>query len=114
MLCLIFNLAGRKMDYIIITGGVSNMDGFSAIASSVFGKDVRIGNVNIIGIRDNMYSSAIGNIAYYINKLKLVGEDYSMIEEEIDFSKDELVVSNDSMLEKVFGYFFGETNKEEI
>ena len=110
----IFNLAGRKMDYIIITGGVSNMDGFSAIASSVFGKDVRIGNVNIIGIRDNMYSSAIGNIAYYINKLKLVGEDYSMIEEEIDFSKDELVVSNDSMLEKVFGYFFGETNKEEI
>lgn len=110
----ISSLAGRKMDYVIITGGVSNMDRFSLITTSIFGKDVKIGNVNIVGIRNNKYSSVIGNVAYYINKLKLVGENYSMIDDEIDFSKDDLIVSNESMLGKVFGYFFGDSNEEEI
>lgn len=111
-------LANRKMDYIIITGGVSNMEHFKYIAEDVFGKEVIIGNVNIVGIRNNRYSSCVGNIVYFINKLKLNGNDYSMISDkeldELSFSKNSLVdVSNDSMLGKVFGYFFGDTNEEE-
>ena len=109
-------LANRKMDYIIITGGLSNMEFFDDIATDVFGKDVIIGNVNIIGIRNNKYSSCIGNIAYYINKLKLLGKDSTMVnEEDIDnliFSRSSLNTTNESMLSKVFGYFCGDTNEE--
>lgn len=112
-------LANRKMDYIIITGGVSNMEHFKYIAEDVFGKDIIIGNVNIVGIRNNKYSSSVGNIVYFINKLKLNGNNYSMVSDndvdELSFSRNSLInVSNESMLGKVFGYFFGDTNEEEF
>jgi cell division protein FtsA len=104
-------LANRKMDYVIITGGVSNMEGFSSICEDVFGKDVRLGTVNIIGIRNNKYSSAIGNVVYYINHLKLLGKINSA---ENEIGRDLINVTEESMLSKVFGYFFGDTNEEEM
>lgn len=108
-------LANRRMDYVIITGGISNMDGFLSVASEIFGKDVIIGNVNIIGIRNNKYSSAIGNVVYYINKLKLLGDNSTMVDDEEFYSKKNLInVSEGTMLGKVFGYFFGDTNGEEM
>ena len=105
-------LANRKMEYVIITGGVSNMDSFYDIAKDVFGKDIIIGNVNMIGIRNNKYSSAVGNIVYYINRLKLFGNNDTMVDD--DFSIEGFSVSEESMLGKVFGYFFGDTNEEEM
>lgn len=106
-------LANRKMDYIIVTGGISNMEGFSLVAEEVFGKDVKLGNVNIVGIRNNKYSSAIGNVVYYINHLKLLGEINSMVDDSMS-SRDLINVTEESMLSKVFGYFFGDTDEEEI
>lgn len=106
-------LANRKMDYIIVTGGVSNIEGFSSIAEDVLGKEVKIGNVNIIGIRNNKYSSAIGNVVYYINHLKLLGVDDSMVDDSLSSGRI-FNVTDESMLGKVFGYFFGDTNEEEI
>ena len=105
-------LANRKMEYTIITGGVSNMDGFYDVALDVFGKEVQIGNVNMIGIRNNKYSSAVGNIVYYINQLKLLGNDSTMVDD--DLSVEKFNINEDSMLGKVFGYFFGDTNEEEL
>ena len=104
------------MDYVIITGGVSNLEAFNQIAIDVFGKDVIIGNVNIIGIRNNKYSSAIGNVVYYINRLKLLGDNSSMVDDEVNemYVSKKNMVSDESMLGKVFGYFFGDTNEEEI
>ena len=110
-------LANRKMDYVILTGGVSNMECFKNVAENVFGEDVIMGNVNIIGIRNNKYSSCIGNIAYYINRLKLLGKNSTMIDDDSDlsFSRRSLInVTEESMLGKVFGYFFGDTNEEEM
>ena len=106
-------LANRKMDYVIITGGVSNMEGFSRVAEEIFGKDIKLGNVNIIGIRNNKYSSAIGNVVYYINHLRLLGEISSMVKDSMS-SRDLINVTEESMLSKVFGYFFGDTNGEEM
>lgn len=105
-------LANRRMEYVIITGGVSNMDGFEDIAQEIFGKDVQIGNVNMTGIRNNKYSSAVGNIVYYINQLRLLGSVNTMVDD--DFSEDKFNINEDSMLGKVFGYFFGDTNEEEL
>ncbi len=106
-------LTNKKIQYIIVTGGTSNMAHFNYIAEEVFGKEVIIGNVKLVGIRNNKYSSALGNVVYFINKLKLKGKEYSMFSkndvEELSSTKKNLInVSNESMLGKVFGYFWSE------
>ena len=105
-------LASKKIEYIIITGGTSNMIGFDLVADQVFGKNTVIGSLNVVGLRNNKYSSAIGNIIYFINKLKLKGQDYTMVSstdsEYLSSSKKEVNFSNDSMLGKVFGFFFSD------
>ena len=89
------------------------MSNFSLISEEVLGKVTKIGNIKTIGLRNNKYSSAIGNIIYFINKLKLKGKNYTMLDnsdvEELTSTKKSLInVSNESMLGKVFGYFFSE------
>ena len=107
------NLTNKKIQYIIITGGMSNMAHFKYIVDEVLGKRAIIGNIKVIGARDNSYSSAIGNIVYFIDKLKLRNKQYSMFSkedvEELSTTKKNLInISNDSMLGKVFGYFWSE------
>ncbi len=106
-------LTTKQIDYMIITGGTSNMDDIEYVASQVLGKNVSIGNVKLLGIRNNKYSSCVGNIVYFISKLKLSGKNYSMISNEDASSlatvrKSSLESANDSMLGKIFGYFFNE------
>lgn len=102
-------LTNRDVDYIIITGGTSSMDNFSIVAQDVLGNLPTIGRIRMLGVRNNKYSSVIGNIIYFINKLRLKGKDYTMIDEE---DGEQLAVSrstaNESMLNKVFGHFFNE------
>ncbi len=106
-------LTNRPIQYIIVTGGVSNALNFEYTLASVFGNSAWVGNIKLIGVRNNKYSTALGNIIYFIGTLKLKGQDYTML------SKDDMEVlsspdknftytSNDSMLGKVFGYFFGD------
>lgn len=109
----LLELTNRQMEYIIITGGTSNMSHFELTAQSIFGQNVIMGNIKLLGIRNNKYSSAIGNVVYFINKLKIKGKNYTMVNETdmevIASTKKNLInVSNESMLGKVFGYFFGE------
>lgn len=106
-------LTKREVDYILITGGTSSMNNFELIASEVLGDIAKIGDIRLIGLRNNKYSSAVGNIVYFINKMKLKGKFYSMISrddmEQLSSNKKGLInVSNESMLGKVFGYFFSE------
>lgn len=107
-------LTSKRIDYIIITGGTSNMSNFEYIASEVFDKNVNIGNIKMLGIRNNKYSSCIGNIVYFINKLKLKNKNYSMLteneSEELSIVRKNNYSSSDSMLGKIFGYFFGDNN----
>lgn len=99
-------LTSKRIDYIIITGGTSNMADIKYVASDVFGRDVSIGDLKLVGIRDNKYSSCVGNIIYFINKLKLKDEDYTMVDNE-DASKLASIrngyqdINNETMLEKL-------------
>ena len=109
----ISTLTNRKLDYIILTGGTSNMTHFNYIVSEILGKNAIVGNVKLIGVRNNKYSSAIGNILYFVSKLRLNGSSYTMFKkdeiEELGSNRKSVTSnSNDSMLSKVFGYFFGE------
>jgi len=106
-------LTKREVDYILISGGTSSMNNFSLIAEEVLGKIAKVGNIRIVGVRNNKYSSALGNIVYFIEKLRLKGQNYSMISksdmEELSSTRKSLInISNESMLGKVFGYFFSE------
>ena len=103
-------LTKKEISYIIITGGLTEIKDFNLLATSIFGNNVTFGNVNIIGVRDNKYSTAIGLIKNFNDKLNSKDKDYSIFdEEEIDIlcSSDKRInVASDSILGKVFGYFF--------
>ena len=103
-------LTKKEISYIIITGGLTEIKDFNILAEEVFGKNVTIGTVNIIGARDNKYSTSIGMIKNFNNKLNEKGKEYSMFnDEEIDAlsqSNKVINVASDSILGKVFGYFF--------
>lgn len=107
-------LTSRPTDYVIITGGTSNMAHFDYIAEDVFGKDVTIGDLKVVGVRNNKYSVCIGNIVYFINKLRIKGKDFTMVSssdmEELETPKRGIMnnITNETMLGKVFGYFFSE------
>lgn len=105
------SLTSKRIDYIIITGGMSNMAGFEYAAYDIFGKNINIGTMKMIGVRNNKYSSVIGNIVYFISKLKLKGQNYTMIDDG-DYSAmtsaDSTRNAPDSTLGKIFGYFFND------
>lgn len=107
------DLTNKQLEYIIITGGTSNVAHLEYLLNEVFGEVAKIARINIIGLRNNKYSSALGNIVYYISKQKLKGSFSSMIsnddEESLSSVKKNLInISNESMLGKVVEYFFGE------
>lgn len=105
-------LTKREVDYILITGGTTSINNFSFIAEDVLGKIAMVGDIRLVGLRNNKFSATIGNIVYFINKLKLKGKDYTMISksdmEELSSTKKSSIISNETMLGKVFGYFFSE------
>ena len=105
-------LTSKKIDYIIITGGTSNIPGFEYVVKDVFGENANIGNVKMLGIRDNTFSSCIGNLVYFISKLKLKNQKYSMINDnemyQITSQTARKLNTSDSMLKNLFGYFFSE------
>jgi cell division protein FtsA len=106
-------LTKQTVNYIIITGGISSMANFSVVMEDMLGPIASIGTIKIPGIRNNKYSVALGNIVYFINKLKLKGIDYTMINgDEMETlssnQKGFVSISSESMLGKVFGYFFNE------
>lgn len=72
-------LTKKNIEYIIITGGTTEMKCFKNLVYEILGKDVIIYLMKDIGIRDNKYISAFGSIKYFIEKMTIRGKDYSMI-----------------------------------
>ena len=99
-------LTSKRIDYIIITGGMSNITAFEYASYDIFGENINIGSMKMIGVRNNKYSSVVGNIVYFISKLKLKGQNYTMIDDGEDTRS--ISESPDSTLGKIFGYFFND------
>ena len=103
-------LTKRQISYIICTGGIANIGDFDLNVLEIFGKNARIGYINTIGIRDTRYASALGLIKWYDYNAKLKNYDYSILnlEEQEEFSKEEseAKTSSNSIIGKVFDYFF--------
>ena len=103
-------LTKRKISYIICTGGIANIGDFDLNVLEIFGKNARVGYINTIGIRDTRYASTLGLIKWYDYNAKLKNYDYSILslEEQEEFSREEseAKASNNSIIGKVFDYFF--------
>lgn len=102
-------LTKKEISYIIITGGLTEANDFDVLVDENFGNIARIADVNEIGARNNMYSTAIGLIKFYYRKLKLRGKEFSIftLDEQEEFSgMQQRKGSESSILGKVFGIFF--------
>lgn len=104
------DLTNKPIQYIIITGGTSNMLDFEYCMRETLPSVASKAKVKLIGVRNNKYSTTIGNIIYFLNTLKLKGMNYSMLSEDEmeELSSPRENTNDDTMLGKVFGYFFGE------
>ena len=103
-------LTKKEISYIIFTGGLTETKDFSLILEEIYGKNVTLGRVNEIGVRNNKFSSCVGMIKYYASKARLKDKDFSIFsieeQEELSGLHKHLHNLDDSVLGKLFGYFF--------
>lgn len=103
-------LTKKEIHYIIITGGLTEMTDFSLILEEVFGHSAKIASLNYVGARNNKYSAAVGFIKYYENKMRLRNKEFSIYtleeQEELSSLGRKINFSDNSILGKLFGYFF--------
>ena len=103
------NLTNREIRYIIVTGGLSELAGFQYLVESIFGFQAKVCNISTMGLRHNRYSSVIGAVQYFDDKMSLRGKNVSMISEsdvQLLMSPDDKTINNDNIISKVFGHFF--------
>lgn len=74
------NLTNRKISYIIVTGGITELTGFGSVVENTLGINATTLSDNIIGIRNNKFSSAAGIIKYFDKKMELRDKVFSMFD----------------------------------
>ncbi len=103
-------LTKKEISYIIVSGGLTELRDFSLALDEVFGKEAQIGKLNLIGARDNSFSSAVGILKYFDERLELRGKTFSIFSnmdlEDMNDIGREISTNSNSLLGKVFGYFF--------
>lgn len=105
------NLTNRKISYIIVVGGLSEISGFNYILESTLGNIAYVYNSTIVGLRDNSFTSVLGLIKYFDNKLNLRNTECNMFSQE-DIKKIINVRSKDGTeFQEVFNHFL--QNKED-
>ena len=111
-------LTNQEINYIVITGGLTEIKSFKNLAYEIFGKDVIIYTVTTLGCRDNKYVNAIGMIKYFIDKMESRGKIVSMLDVEDEtalitpnskLKKDN--IKDNILVNKIFGNFIA--NKED-
>lgn len=100
-------LTKMEISYTIITGGSSQINDFNLIVDEVFGREMKIYKVDDIGCRHNKYSTVLGLIKYYHDKLSFRNKlAYTMDENDQSELINNKKSNNNSILGKIYGYFF--------
>ena len=102
-------LTKLEISYIIFTGGITEVNDFNLVVDEIFGKEMQVFKVNEMGCRHNKYSTSLGLIKYYHDKLSFRNKlaytiDESLQQELINSKKS----NNSSILGKIYGYFFND------
>ena len=101
-------LTSNEINYIILTGGLTEIKSFKNLAYEIFGKDVIIYTVTTLGCRDNKYVSSLGMIKYFVEKMESRGKEVSMlsIEDETALITPNNKLKKDNLImNKIFGNF---------
>ena len=99
-------LTDKNIDYVVLTGGLTEIKSFKNIAYEIFNKDVIIYNSTTLGARDNKYVTALGMIKYFINKMEIREREYTMfdIEEETSLvTPNNKLKKDNAIISKIFG-----------
>mgnify|MGYP001142893514 FL=1 len=103
-------LTKQDISYIVITGGLTEIRAFKNLVYEILGKDVIIYTEDTLGARNNKYTTSIGMIKYFIDKMEVRGKEYSMIDEQ----DEELLINPNNKnskgkasITKIFGNFIG-------
>ena len=110
----IYELTKKDIQYIVLTGGLTEFKSFKNLVYEILGKDVIIYLMDEIGIRDNKYITVMGMIKYFIDKMQIRGKDYSMIsqeDEQLLLTPDDKKRKDKVVVTKIFKGFI--RNKEE-
>ena len=103
-------LTKKEISYIIFTGGVTETQDFDVLVEELCGQLGIIGKVEEIGARSNVYGTAVGIIKYYNSRLKLRNVEFSIFnleeQEELGGLDKRVNIPENSLLGKLFGYFF--------
>ncbi len=75
-------LTKQSISYIILTGGLTEIKAFKNLAFEIFGKSVIIYSMDTLGVRDNKYTTSLGMIKYFCDKMDMRGREYSMMSTE--------------------------------
>ncbi len=104
------HLTKKEIHYIIITGGISEMANFSYLMEEVFGHFARLGVTKELGLRSNIYSTSVGLIKYYLDKMNLRNQEFTIFNyqqlDELSGTGRKININENSILGKIFGYFF--------
>ena len=107
-------LTTNEINYIVLTGGLTEIKSFKNLAYEIFGKDVIIYTVTTLGCRDNRYVNALGMIKYFIEKMESRGKEVSMINLEDEtalITPNNKLKKDNAIISKIFGNFIA--NKED-
>ena len=107
-------LTKKDIEYIILTGGLTEIKSFKNLVYEILGKDVIIYSMDEIGVRDNKFTTVCGMTKYFIEKMVVRGKDYSMIsseDEELLLTPDDKRRKEKVVVTKIFKGFI--RNKEE-
>jgi len=103
-------LTKKEISYIIFTGGVTESTDFNLLLEEIFGNNIILGVISELGVRNNKFSSSVGLIKYYNGRLKLRNKEFSIFsveeQEELSGLTKKVNISENSILGKLFGYFF--------
>jgi len=110
----VFMLTKKEIQYIVLTGGLTEFKSFKNLVYEILGKDVIIYSMDEIGVRDNKYTTVCGMTKYFIEKMVVRGKNYSMIsseDEELLLTPDDKRRKEKVVVTKLFKGFI--RNKEE-
>ena len=106
-------LTKHEINYLVITGGLTEIKSFKNLVYEIFDKNVIIYTVNTLGVRDNKYVTSLGMIKYFIDKMDSRGRIISLVSDNdaIELTNPKEKEKKDNSISRLFTNFIG--NKEE-
>ena len=94
---------------------MTEIKSFKQLVFEFLGKDVIIYSTSDLGVRNNTYTTSLGMIKYFVEKMRLKGKEYTMItqeDEELLINPSKNNKGENALLNKIFGSFKGKEEKE--